>query len=91
MGSTASPESAATCGLWMDPSAGSIRRAGEIDVGPWEGLGKRGNMWMRVMKKLVSAHRERALWAGMPEVGAKLENSKRSQPSAAPTLECDPL
>ncbi|KJZ38339.1 hypothetical protein VC34_23770 [Pseudomonas fluorescens] len=28
---------------------------------------------MGVMKKLGSAHCERALWAGMPEVGAKAE------------------
>jgi hypothetical protein len=28
---------------------------------------------MRTMKKLVSAHRERALWVGMPEVGARGE------------------
>jgi len=32
---------------------------------------------MRTMKKLVSAHRKRALWAGMPEVGAWIENSKK--------------
>jgi hypothetical protein len=28
-------------------------------------------MWMWTMKKLLSAHRKRALWAGMPEVGAE--------------------
>ncbi len=59
--SAASPESAATC-----VSEGPLRRA--AFGGGWRdrcwlkgGIKKRGNMWMRVMKKLVSAHCEGAL------------------------------
>ena len=55
----------------MDLSASSVWLTGEVDVGPRRGLGKLGNMSMGVMKKLGSARRKRALWAGMPEVGAK--------------------
>jgi hypothetical protein len=55
----------------MDLSVSSVRLTGEVDVGPRRGLGKLGNMSMGVMKKLGSVRCERALWAGMPEVGAK--------------------
>jgi hypothetical protein len=55
----------------MDLSVNSVWLTGEVDVGPRPGEGKSGNMSLGVMKKLGSARRKRALWAGMPEVGAK--------------------
>jgi hypothetical protein len=57
----------------MDHSVNSVWLTGEVDVDPRWGLGKLGNMSMGVMKKLGSVRRKRALWAGMPEVGAKGE------------------
>jgi len=57
----------------MDLSEVSVWLTGEVDVGPRRGLGKLGNMSLRAMKKLGSARCERALWAGVPEVGAKVE------------------
>jgi hypothetical protein len=57
----------------MDLAAGSIGLTGEVDVGPVRGEGKLGNMSRRMMKKLCSAHWKRAVWAGVPEVGAKGE------------------
>ncbi len=70
----------------MDLSASSVWLTGEVDVGPRRGLGKLGNMSMGVMKKLGSVRCERALWAGMPEVGAKKTERELFAEMIVPTL-----
>ncbi|KJZ38682.1 hypothetical protein VC33_09295 [Pseudomonas fluorescens] len=57
----------------MDLLVSSVRLTGEVDVGPRPGIGKSGNMSLGVMKKLGSAHGQRALRAGMPKEGARLK------------------
>jgi hypothetical protein len=62
----------------MDLSVVSVWLTGEVDVGLRRGLGKLGNMSRRAMKKLGSAHCKRAVWAEVPEVGAKGERRVES-------------
>jgi hypothetical protein len=75
----------------MDLSASSVWLTGEVDVGPRPGEGKSGNISLGVMKKLGSVRRKRALWAGMPEVGAKgerrVEWAKAIASRLTPTVE----
>ncbi|RON21279.1 hypothetical protein BK660_11415 [Pseudomonas brassicacearum] len=92
MGSTASgPEIGCHLRSLMDLAAGSIGLTGEVDVGPVRGEGKLGNMSRRMMKKLCSAHWKRAVWAEVPEVGAKGERYGESTTAfaskPAPTLD----